>query len=300
MPGYTLKYQEPFVMETGNNKTTKTISQTWIKDGSSNNDIYINYGGFVSITEAYIGSVYLKNSMVSPFNYSSPRGYVIGDKSWFPHENPASSIITQKNNFIIHILKGPASSIDYGELENALGGILAKIDTLSGPNTIRHDNGLLNKQIERIEFENVIHDIDVLLLKDFSEYSFSNSEWMIDSKSYIFGRKKEWIKENGGVFGIDIAKFETPELATQAMNYRIHEEFFYKNIQPISPYNINTPSSIDSLIQRWNTSIIRPLPISAISQKGLYAIHVYHYNQAGNDLLVFPKIVKEVSKKINF
>ena len=289
-------------MEIADGKYLDTTYQTWVKDGTSTRKtIYINYGIFPTPEEAFRGMLHYKDSLSELFNFGSYYGGIVGDVSWFPYNWPYSGIIFLRGNVGIHIT-GELSDASDSHVYQEIAGVLSrKIQGFMNEDIINTETLKKKSQIDSLVFHGFISDVVKLdSIQNFSSYHFGDSKWFMSSGDYYFGRKIEWINETGAVIGVDIAEFETPDLAENASLVRIQEEFRYINIPPVSPYAVGIPSSIDSLVEKWNLSKIRPLPISAISHKGRYAIHVYHYNQAGNDLIVFPIIVKEVSKKINF
>jgi len=300
--GYTLEKQALLFMEIADGKYLDTTYQTWVKDGTSTRKtIYINYGIFPTPEEAFRGMLHYKDSLSELFNFGSYYGGIVGDVSWFPYNWPYSGIIFLRGNVGIHIT-GELSDASDSHVYQEIAGVLSrKIQGFMNEDIINTETLKKKSQIDSLVFHGFISDVVKLdSIQNFSSYHFGDSKWFMSSGDYYFGRKIEWINETGAVIGVDIAEFETPDLAENASLVRIQEEFRYINIPPVSPYAVGIPSSIDSLVEKWNLSKIRPLPISAISHKGRYAIHVYHYNQAGNDLIVFPIIVKEVSKKINF
>jgi len=301
MTGYVLKHQDAFFMPLNEGKTQPAIKQTWQKEGNEQENIEINYGVFNSIGDAYQSILFFKNSMATPFSIGCFAGNIHGDKSWFPYYNPFSQIIILRGNTVINVFTVPGSESNFTIIDQISQTILGKIE-----NNITSDIQIIEKnkkesQISLEKYSNITSDMTKLEdMMKYSHYSSWDSKWFNNSESFVLGRRVEWKDDKGGFIGVDIAEFESSEMADTAKEIRIKEENPYpNNAKSISEFVVNSSASIDSLtdmLKRRSSNY----PISGISSTGNFAIHIYHYAPYGNDIQLFRNVLDEVSKKISF
>ncbi len=296
MPGFVLKDEGPFIMNVSEGQYRDTISQTWTVEEDTASNIFINYGVFDTAEDAFRGAAYLKGSMAIPFGIGTLNGYIFGDKSWFP-ENSGPATIFLRGNVVVHISKVQVSKDDFLVIEHFSRIILDKIEKNLSAEIQNNEAAKRETQITSEKFQRIVGGVTSFLsAKAYTPFSSWDSKWFTDSNGFTMGKRIEWKDYKDGIIGIDIAEFSSPDLAENAKKIRITMEECpnQKYVQPLSEFDISSPSSVDSLIVKWKTTSFHPRTISAISSKNIIAVHVYHYAPYGVDTITFSNIVKEL------
>lgn len=305
MPGYVLRREVPYHMEFDDQNIQKTISQNWKNAQADSEEIYIYYGVFNSIEEAYHSIQYHKGAGSTFFTICSLGGYMIGDKSWSPYDN--TRLITfLRGNIVIRVffpLYGKDG--DFPFLEKISRTILKKIELSLSPDVRSKEELKKASQISSTQYQSIIGDAEKAdYMKGYSLLSSWDSKWFINYEDFVTGRRMEWKNTEGEIIGIDIAEFASSDLANKAKETRVNEENpgdQLPNMKPISMFDISSSTSVDSLIEKWkNPHWYDNRIISGISSKGQIAVHVYYHPSSIINYDAFSSLLKDISGKISF
>jgi len=298
LPGYELIGMSETRLNTG---LQRAIKQVWKKEGEEKlKTIIISTAVFENEIQAISGMTNLKGSYSVLFEFGTLTSCTIGDKSWSNLGTVEAAILLTRGNVGVVIDQMASSSEEISFLENLSKKILDKIEKNLSNEIKASEEQARAFQIPLVKYEELVNNaINLPAMQGFSLTSEWDSKWKVDETTLVMGRRVEWKNSTGAIVGIDMAEFDTETAARQAMEIRLHEVDAHIS-SPRSVFQVDAPSSIDSLVATWQSHLFASRIISGISAKGKVAIHIYHYNPQGNDTALFSAVTKEMANKISF
>jgi len=298
MPGYQLIRVSETRLSRGLKNSIPALEQTWLKSGEAKlKYIIIDTAVFDSELQAISEMSDHKGSYSVPFYFGTLTSCIIGDKSWFYRDTHEAAIVFVRGNIGVKISQMASSPEEITFLEILSRRVLDKIEKNLSDSTKAYEEQSRIFQIPQARYEELTNSaLSLPGMRDFSSRSVWDSKWKIDETRLVMGRRVEWKSPAGAIIGIDIAELNTETDAKQAVAARYFEvDTFHNNLV----FNIDNPSSIDSLVSSWQTDLFVSPIICGISSKGKISVHVYHYHPEGNDTSLFSSLTKVVAGNVS-
>jgi len=267
MTGYELERQTEFGWEINKNaQLHKVIQQKW--KGNDTLFVFIEYGEF------------------------KVDGSIIKDASWIPFDHNSKYLFFVRGN--VGIKLGIPLSFTKTDQQNLILKLLNKIELNLSPEVLAYEESIRPKQISSNDYQTITEPVVISnKMTNFSEITFWDSKWLLDSTNMRPGIRKEWKNDQGVVLGIDICKYDNDLEANIASNFRNSHSFFYDIL-----FSLENKDSLTKIIERW----IEWGPkdnISVLGVKKNLTIQIYEYNPNGIDTNLFLSIVEDLVEQVS-
>lgn len=292
MTGYELERQTEFGWEINKNaQLHKVIQQKW--KGNDTLFVFIEYGEFKDGPTALGGTAFAATkSFATPYIFGSFDGSIIKDASWIPFDHNSKYLFFVRGN--VGIKLGIPLSFTKTDQQNLILKLLNKIELNLSPEVLAYEESIRPKQISSNDYQTITEPVVISnKMTNFSEITFWNSKWLLDSTNMRLGIRKEWKNDQGVVLGIDICKYDNDLEANIASNFRNSHSFFYDIL-----FSLENKDSLTKIIERW----IEWGPkdnISVLGVKKNLTIQIYEYNPNGIDTNLFLSIVEDLVEQVS-
>lgn len=293
MPGFRLEDQYPWMWVVGEgNIFHPTITQKWSVIGKGNEDIYISYGEFKTISECIQSIAYAATKSYSvPYIWGSLTGFIVGDGSWV---GMPDALFFIRGNVGIQIFKpGTSHETEKQMLISISEKILNKIEANLSSEISAYEEALKQKQISSNDYHIIVEPVFGLdIMKAYSLHSTWDSKWVIDSNRVAMGIRSEWKNEQGSIIGIDICKFDSIVEAQKACEQMNKILSFLNHIVDLD--NLSSFKTIIAESRQYGLE----RSISLVGSKDNFSLHLYLFDSTGIDTNLVFSLVEKITEGI--